>query len=552
MFKLFWFVGICLMTCSVSAQDLLGETLHKKFPTNGEALYPYEFLDIEGRWLYPTHDPVVKLPGGTFAQLWRPDKISRRERIIRKYNVLMELLWQADFKLEREEEIIHVFPVDTVIQVLTSQWSTDQKAHQVYLRAFSVNDGEALETRKIWQIPGAYYQDPWVTRSEDGQIFGLFYLYGKRENTSPNFKYPYVDLEGQVGFQAQGVSSVRVATFDLSGKMKDQFHVVLNRKEKEIVMGCQIDNEGNGYLTSYVRKRKLRVRKFEGLGKSKELTYDAGVEVYDYADPETALLPGLIGKDQKVYFAFSEESKKGFLNKIEQFRIVEFDFGSESIDTSRVIPINPALHIRVNKDREAFGLKPKRRFEQYALRELLEMPDGKMWLITQKYIDNSYLGGGIEDKSAILEQTLEELVLYGFDERGKVRHALVVPTAQSISSTNERMGHVYDLHIDQDLGVMRFVTREKSGDKLRGPERVYLRTLDLDTFEVSDRMEIYDGSRREQFLLHAYTEWINSDILTLTVLEGLPGRVHTVTINVSSEELPEMDVQAENDRRRRR
>lgn len=515
------------------SQTVLGEERLKKYSTDGFEFYPYDYLDPYGRSMYIMHDPNVKVSAGEFVQLWKPDRGSYRDRLLRKYNILMEMIWETEFELEREEDILHFFMEDTSIVVLTNKSDRSENFHQVLAHKFGLESGEKYETDVWWVVNSENDHGIQFSLTPDGSRILCYYFAHKKENRNVSLYYDYVRSDDQAGYRATAVHRVYFACFDVRGeKVSEGF--IEPGNPKLMLLDCQSDQEGNIYLTAFERSKQIQIFQWKAENQQqKSLTYEIGLPLHEFQEAYTSHMPPMIGHSEQVYLAFSERIKKGKKKGTKGFNIVGFDFQKEAIDQSRTLDINSTFQVLVEKQRELFGLKPVPRFDEFIIRGLIEMEDSSLWLITQKYDFHSMAGSrfpGSEVGPA--DQKMEEIILYEFGPDGKPLQAIVIPTIQHIQSLAERVGQFYDMDIDRKNRVIRLITREPSGERLRGPERIYYRKIDLNSRDISERLLLYEGKRRDQYLLRAFVEWINPAIVSFLMVDGDSGDAYSVAVNV--------------------
>lgn len=518
------------------AQAVVGEVKLKKYSTDGFELYPYDYLDPYGRSIYVMHDPSVKASAGEVVQIWQPERGGYRDRIMRKYNVLMELIWENEIELERDEDIIHFYQVDTTIVLLTIKTDRSQDQYSVIAHKYGLTSGEEYNTDVWWMINSDDDNGIQFNFSRDKSRL-LFYNYvHEKKNRNVSLYYDYIRRDDQAGYRAMGVHRAHFIVLSLHGdKLNEGFLEPGN--PKLTIMDCQVDHQNNVYLVAFEKPEKIKIFQWNAIDKvQRELTYEVGRPLHELIDPYTTHLPPLIGAGQKVYLSFSDRVKRGKGKGTKGFDIICFDFEQEEIDESRHLSINSTLQVLVEKQREEYGLKPVPRFDEFMIRDIVEMEDSSLWLITQKYHSAHPPGANYASPDiGPADLKTEELILYEFAPNGKPRQAIVIPTIQYIQSMAERVGQFYHLEINAQDRTAQLITREPSGEKLRGPERIYYRKIDLNTRDVSERIQIYHGKRRDQYFLRAFVEWLNPDIVSFLVIDGDSGNAYSIAVNVEME-----------------
>ena len=532
-YRLFLFFFGLLAPFFLQGQAVVGEVKLKKYSTEGFELYPYDFLDPYGKTVYIAHDPSVKVSEGEVVQIWQPDRGSYRDRILRKYNILMEMIWEKEFELDREEEILHFFKVDTTVILLTTITDYTQNQHVVKAHKFGLTSGEIVQTDIWWIVSAQDDNGIHFDLAPDGKSLLCYYFAHERNNRNVALYYDHVRRDDQAGYRATAVHRVHFIVMTKDGsKIEEGFLEPNNRKLT--LLNCQVDNQANVYITAYEKPESIKVFQWNAKRKEQqELIYQEAFPFHELREPYTTHFPPTVGLGEKLFIAFSDRVKRGKGKGTKAFSIVAFDFEKGKVDVSRRLEINSTFQVMVEKQREAYGLKPVPRFDEFMIREIIQMEDSSLWLITQKYNFHSMAGANYASPDiGPADQKMEELILYEFSPEGKARQAIVIPTMQYIQSMAERVGQFYDMEVDKQERIIQLITREPSGEKLKGPDRIYYRKIDLNTREISDRLQIYQGKRRDQYLLKAYVEWINPAIVSFLMIDGDSGNAYNVAINV--------------------
>ncbi|MEM7367128.1 MAG: hypothetical protein AAF587_00935 [Bacteroidota bacterium] len=540
--RLCWFIFFLSLIFSqgIWGQAVVGEVKLKKYSTDGFELYPYDYLDPYGRSIYVLHDPSFKASEGEVVQIWQPERGSYRDRIMRKYNILMELMWETEIELERDEEILHFYQTDTTIVLLTSKSERSIDRYSVVAHKFGLESGKLFATNVWWMINSTDDHGLQFHLAKDQSRMLLYHFVHEKEHRNVSLYYDYIRRDDQAGYRATGVHRAHFVVLGKDGsKLSEGFLEPGN--PKMTVLDCQTDRENNVYLTAYEKPEKIKVLQWNAQTKEqRELTYEVGIPFHELLDSYTTHLPPTIGLGEKVYLSFSERVKRGKAKGTKGFDIVCFDFMTYEVDTRRHLSINSTLQVLVEKQREEFGLKPVPRFDEFMIRDIVEMADSSLWLITQKYHSQSAPGANYASPDiGPADLKTEELILYEFGLEGKPKQAIVIPTIQYVQSMAERVSQFYHLEIDEQTRTARLITREPSGDKLRGPERIYFRRIDLNTREVTDRIQIYHGKRRDQYLLRAFIDWLNPAIVSFLVIDGDSGNAYSIAVNVEMEPVEE-------------
>ena len=529
---------LLIFPCGLSAQAVIGKEKVKDFPTDAPWIYPYESLDLNGNKIYLAHTPTVQMSEGTFIHLWKPENGFNRERVIRKYNLLAEELWELELELEKDEEIFHMYKHEGNLVLLSAEVSSFNDYHLARSRIIEPDSGKIIQSDILFRHELNKDQDLGFEISPDSSKFLFYYFQHENPNRGVRIYYDFVHWDEQVGFKASHIRKIPFIVFgnDLTEKHKGTLTI---ENKKLVTLDCQVDNEGNVYALSFEKPNQLQVRQYHA--KSKEvskLVYKDFVKYSDLNIPFYTQFPALVGQDEKIYITVAERVLKGRRRGTKAYKIISFDFKSKEIDLSREVPINSSLLVQLEKQREEFGMRPLKRFDEFWIRDLIEMPDQSLWLVIQKFGHGNLSGRMYENiwEGSQGQQELGEIILFQFDPQGDIQQAIIVTSQQYVNNFMERLGQFYFMDIDKQRGHIRLLTREPSLENLRGPDRLYYRFIDLNTSRVSDRLQIYDGKRRNQYFIKPYTVWMNPDILTFVIVEGDDGTAYVVTVNLQAEE----------------
>ncbi|MEM6766652.1 MAG: hypothetical protein AAF655_17075, partial [Bacteroidota bacterium] len=248
-------------------------------------------------------------------------------------------------------------------------------------------------------------------------------------------------------------------------------------------------------------------------------------------------MPGIIGENGHVYLAISDREKARGNWHTFGFKVLDFDFIKEEVNTKRNVRTNSTVHIQVSKAREKYGLKPAKRFDKYMILDIRMMQDQSMWLITQK-VEEERLVSSFSGTSGFLPKMgmhLQEIVMFEFNPEGEFTKSIVIPSQQYSFASETQPSLFFQLTYDQENNVFKILTEEKSGDKLNLAERLFYREVDLNTSEVSERKLIYKGRRNFQLWYKFYSVWLNHSILATMVEEGYREKVYMMTIDLNAE-----------------
>ena len=256
----------------------------------------------------------------------------------------------------------------------------------------------------------------------------------------------------------------------------------------------------------------------------KVLAFDQFPRFWEDIKDADILLPMKIGKDQRLYAAYSDQGKKQHLGKqINGFQVITYDFAALEVNLSRKVDITSTVLIQISKARKEAGLRQINKFKHYRLQEIVELPDGSMMLITQKILEenfstrtNAYFEIGNRQNMSFAYE-LEELILFLFDPSGTFRRMIVVPSSQQVESDMDQLGWFYEKHLDWENSTLHVLTHEDGGDNFQDPKRLFHRKVDLRTGEVSERTQIFDHKRRKHLFAKSFTTWLNNQVVTTLV-----------------------------------
>ncbi|MEO1451734.1 MAG: hypothetical protein AAFV07_19550 [Bacteroidota bacterium] len=299
----------------------------------------------------------------------------------------------------------------------------------------------------------------------------------------------------------------------------------------------QIDNQARVSIIRTEKKGRLLIDRYDAdlTGEVQQLGYDTGLDRYEWQDFYQMLLQPEIDHQGNIYLAMAKRETRGKERGLKRLKLLEFNFDAGLVDTSRSVSVGATLKVGIQKQREQFGLKAEKRIEHYALRDILTLPDSSVWLVTQKHTLGAYQATPNGQRYQDMGQRIEELVLYQFNPQKKLRQALVIPSAQLLQKPMDRISQGYVADFDPESQELRLLFRESSGDELKGPDRLYFRRVNLETYAVSPRVLLFEGRRRAQYFLKPYTQWSNQDIVTFMLQDGDDGNFYTISVNVAAD-----------------
>lgn len=526
------FIGIT----SANAQEIIGSLELEDFEFEDE-LYPFADFDRNGTLAYVEFEPVALLAPGAFIQIWRKERKSSQKHYITRYNLLLEEGWTTEMELDWQEDILHMFHNEEDLIVLTYEYDGLASIHVVRARSFDLETGEENLKSIVFQYGGKSDQEVFLDFSPDQQSLALYYYERQKESRRVGIYYDYIKRNHEIGSKVFKPGKLVYQTYNrfLELQYKGDFELP---ESKMIWLDAQIDNKNNFFLLGLNKPTLLTAFCFDAQAKSlSTLTYENFVERQELNEAYFTHFPPTISTHSKrLYIAHAEREIRGKLKGTQAFQVVNFDFDKEVVDLSRRIDINSSLVVTVEKQREDFGVPPLKRFDGFMIQEIIEMPDDRIWLLTQKFDAHQYAGTPTEfGPMAAQEHVIGEMILYEFQPDGEVRQALIIPSYQRSQNLYEKAGEFYSYHLEKESGMLSVMTREPSGDKLRGPDRLYTRMVNLATSEVSNRKQLYEGKRRTQYYLRPYTVWHNNFLVSFVVLDGEQGEAWLVSVNLLGE-----------------
>lgn len=519
------------------AQDLLGTYKLEDFETDADELYPYEQWGPMGNADYLTHEPTLRLGDGSLAMLWKPDKINARKRRLSRFNLLLEESWTAAWQLDRNEYILGMVQQGDTVVVLTGEHEFFQQQHLIRARRWRMRDGQALTPKLLHVVQGRQYDEILFEAAPDGQGFVLYHLGHQRPNRRVGFSYRFLDSDQHLGYFAHRVRHVFFTVYDADLAFQRRDTLTLPDR-RHTLLGCGLDQARNFYAFLFRRKGKIKVFCAPPDGSGQQmLSYDPDLrDVYDFEPEYRSHLTPALGQPGRVWWAFADRKRRGRDRGIKRYQVALFDFNAGAVDLTRELPVTSALLVAAEKQREAYHLRPMKRFDEYRIMELFELPDSSVWLVTQKYVytnfNTSSLGYTAHDR---VEERAEELILFEFDPAGEIRKALVVPSVQYARNRYDRMGLFYQARLDTATRHLHLLTREASGERMRRPDRLYYRKLDLNTGRVAHRVQLYDGEKRYQYWIKGYSTWLTPGIVVNMIIDGSNGKPYLLSTNLDAE-----------------
>ncbi|MEL6674491.1 MAG: hypothetical protein AAFR61_19940 [Bacteroidota bacterium] len=518
-------------------QAEVGRQKFKNFSTEIPWVYPFGTLDVAGKETYFAHVPALRISDGEVIHVWKPSHSFQRERVVHKLNVFMETQWKQGLELGREEELIHMYTQDSMLVILSVQEKRQEDQHILRAHYLDLDSGTVIDQHSVFLIVGKDDRELMFTHSPDSSLFMFFHFQHQDPNRKVSLLFDYVRRDGMAGLRVSNAARMHFRV--LNPSLEVQYEGVINLGDKKLqTLDVQIDNEGNIYTASFQKPSTFEMRQFHRESETQRmLSYPDFAKITELTDAFHSHFPITVGQDQQVYVAVADRQKRGLKKGTRGYSILNFDFQTQEISEDRQVGISPGFMVQVQKTREEFGMRPLRNFDEFMIRNLIEMPDKSLWLVIQKYGENNlpvaFSAPNWQNSSVQFE--MGEIVLIGFSPEGKADRALIVPSSQRVNNYLDRLGAFYHMDVDKASQTIRFILREASGKNLRGPEKIFLREVDLNRSYVSDRVEIYTSRRRTHYFLAPYTIWLNKDIVTFMTIEGDDGDAYGVTVNLEVE-----------------
>lgn len=518
------------------SQSVLGKQEIKDISIE-DIVYPYESLDSGGRINYISHEPAVKLSEGELAYIWKSEKKSSRTRVLTIYNVLMEERWQTRFKLEIGEYVLNLFRSGDDLVLLTYEYEWQDRSHVMYTRKFDLQTGEEPDRETLFSHKASDSREPFVEFSQDKKQF-IVYYYDRFEATkSFNILFDYLHSDERLGHRVGRAELVRFMRFSTSLDTLGEDNIVINPDASNKIwgMGVQLDNAGNVYATVYEEKETMSLIRYDSeTAESTKLSYDKYPNIYRMTDPFDTHLPISIGQFGKAYVAVASREKLKGRMQLQEYNVVTFDFNQEEVHEKRKVDISSSLMVGIAKRKQAFGLKVGKTFDKYLIKEIIEMPDESIWLVTQHYQYDHLSGNFYETRTLAASQSarIEDVVLYEFAPDGKFRKAIVMPSYQETDHTKDLAGHFYRMYVDRENNEMQFITHERSGENLKGPHRIFHRKINLETGETTPRTSLYEGKKKGQGFFKLYTIWLSPSVVSIMVEDGYNGKKYAVSVEL--------------------
>ena len=514
---------ILILFSSLRGQSVISqyELEHCEYHTD---IYPYQWYDITRGFYGPIFQPALRLSESEFVYMTQP-KRGFNIRTLTCFNLLLEPIWETKVRLDHQEEIFHLFRSGDKVMAMSGRYDFNTKFHKISARVFDMATGEEEKQRLLYTNTGKRSLPIGFDFSPDKKTFVIYHFDDFAKNRRIKDYYDYLIGEEQLGFRISNVGKMYYATFDQDCNKLATGSVPINllMRQRQFVVDCQIDNEGKLYVPAFKFPATLSVTQHDPVSRANRImSYNNYPDPWMREAPYTAQIPPTVGEPGRVFASFSLRKKLKGRWRTDGFQVVLFDFNKKVVDEKRQVNIKSSFLVEIAKSREEVGMKPQTTFDRHLMKEIIDLPDGSTWMITQKYDRGNVGYTSITPDGPVGRHPskLEEIILYEFTPEGKVRKGIVIPMVQRASSERELAGRFYNLKVDREDKTVHLITREFSGKKHRHPPRIFYRMIDLTEGFTSDRKLIFDGKRREQYLINAYTLWLNPGVAVMMVLDG--------------------------------
>jgi hypothetical protein len=505
-------------------------------------IYPYGWMQYANDYFAVGYRPSVKLSENEFAYLWKPE-LGARDRYLTAFDLLMEKKWETSFRLEIEENIFALYKEGEEIIALSYFYESKGGRHYINARSFAFQDGSLKKNRMLYSMPGRASQVIGYDFSADSSKIAIYHFLDDEDGNKVRnlLEYPSGDVGG--GFK---VSNTRRVAFCLYNRALDSLqHGIIplesSIRQKSSVIDGQIDDQGTLYFSVFTHIHRKKPGRLEIIAydpktqERKALAFNRFPHPFREA-PYGSMLPPYVGSQGKAYLAYAGRQRLRGRDYTRYFQVVCFDFQASRIDTSRHLNITSTFQVQLGKNREEAGLKPEIIFDKYLMREMIEMEDGSLWLIAQKYERGTRpkrLNARNVQFEDILVSTTEEILLFEFRPDGRPLKAIIVPMIQQAMLPLERLGRFYSSHLNREEMTLHLITREYSGERCTRPPRIFYRKLDLQAGTYTDRQQIFDGKRMSQYFLRGHTLFLNEKLAVLTIVDGdMEERPEIVTLKL--------------------
>jgi len=504
---------------NLSAQEILGSHRLKDASVE-KSIYPYGWVQYSSDFHEVGFKPIVKLSDNDFAYLWKP-QLKSRKRMLTAFSMLLEQQWETEIEVEFEEAIFALYKEKASIIMLSYNYDAPARLHQVIARRFDPANGTMQAEDFIYQFYGKGYHVLGYDFSQDSSKMTFYHFLDDDDNKKVRNLLDFPFTEGGAGYKVTNSTRAyfQVYNRNLDTVASGEMPLVSSMKAKSYVVDGQVDNEGNMVFSIFQEPHVFSVHRYDMLKKETQmLRYTHFPKMFKDA-PYVAMTPPYVGARGQVYAPFAERERIRSKRYTRFFKVLNFDFERQIVDTSRIIPITSAFQVQLNKSREAVNLRPETVFDHYMIKNIIELEDSSLWMIVQKYERGSQpqrVNARTVSLDDVYVSNMEEILLFEFDPKGKIRKVIMIPMLQQAILPLERVGRFYTYQLDRKDKVLHLITREYDGPKHTESPRIFYRKVDLATGLYTDRQQIFDSKKRTHYLLRDYTLFLNPFVAILT------------------------------------
>ncbi|MEM6264180.1 MAG: hypothetical protein AAGI38_16815 [Bacteroidota bacterium] len=488
-----------------------------------EDIFPYVWL----RFGMDLHGIGIKTSAvvseDKFVMVWKPSFRGNRRRLVSCFDSKAKLLWESELNISNNENLIYIFAQDGMVNLLSYRFDPQTRAHQILAHRYEAQEGEYISSQTLFMVIGDRVEPVGFNFSPDGQQILLYVFENqvKRPSITQLTQFPLG--EWNLGQKITNVSHLRFVRLsrNFDTLQSATFPIDVWLREKSYALDCQLDNAGNIYVPVFKRPEALRIVQFDAsLNESREMVFQPYPDPFNDPPYDARLVPE-VGNNGSIFAVTAKRVKNRGKKEIESLQVIEFDFDHMRLDQKRYVEITSGFRVKVAKEREAVKLRPNVPFDHYEIREVIELPDQSLWVVTQRYLKNRQLEyiNGVQAATSF-DTRHEDIILYEFSPEGKVQKAIIIPVIQRAENLRERMTRNYQLNVFPDRMRIDMITREAPSGKPYKAPMLYKRSINLKDGTFTGPYPIYDGRRRDQYHVPTYTAWLNESIAALLLLDG--------------------------------
>lgn len=516
--------GLLSLWGNMEAQEIIREVELEDFYDENR-LYPYRIDAPSGGNIYKSHQPALRLSESDFVYVWKPENSDSEKRMLTKYGLLLEEQWSTEFELRDDESILHLVKAAENLQIFCHEYIREVDEHRIYVRMFDLESGEEQSTRIIGTIEGKWEKAPALAFSKNNQYFVIFHYGNENDFRRIKFLFEYYNSDETMGFRALQSTYLAYSIYngDLEKVKSDTVTLARSAKNKLSQMGGDIDDRGNFYLYSLSRDQTFRIEqhKLAG-GEAQVLEYRDYPRFWLEKNEALTQFPPVLGEDEVIYIPFCDRQKRFRQGRvITRLEIAAFDFKTGEVNLRRSLPLSATELVEISKAREEAKMKPIKRLDNYIIRELRQLPDKSLLTVLQRYnyferVRYNYTPFDLNNSRYHLPAPnilLEEILLFHFLPDGTFNRMITIPSTQRIGVLTELMGHHYEMQYREEDRTLQVLIHENDGEKYSDPMRLFHRSVDLNTGQLSERTQVFENRRRNHYFFRPYTIWLNDHVV---------------------------------------